>query len=134
MSLIYWLYRYLGHMNQLTDSDNQVLFPGQQGQPVKLALLPFAHASQAPIQNELEPARLPVKEYLTHFFQLTPAEAELTRLLVTGKSVAECAEHLGVSIHTVRSHLKKAMSKTRTNRQGALIGLLLRQLNRVDGH
>ncbi len=86
------------------------------------------------IQKELEPRRLPVNEYLKQVFRFTPAEVEFTKLLLSGKSVAECAKELNVSVHTARSHLKKAMFKTRTNRQGALIGLLLRKMNLLDGH
>jgi len=77
------------------------------------------------IRPETEP--LSISAYVSHVFGLTRAEAAFARLLITGKSVAECASELGVSIHTARSHLKKAMAKTGTNRQGALIGLLLRQ-------
>jgi len=74
-----------------------------------------------------ENAPLTISAYVSHVFGLTRAEAAFARLLITGKSVAECASELGVSIHTARSHLKKAMAKTGTNRQGALIGLLLRR-------
>jgi len=82
----------------------------------------FAHPGT---KQETEP--LSISAYIGHVFGLTRAEAKFARLLVTGKSVAECAGELGVSIHTARSHLKKAMAKTGTNRQGALIGVLLRR-------
>ena len=70
---------------------------------------------------------LSISAYISHVFGLTRAEMAFARLLITGKSVAECASEMGVSIHTARSHLKRAMAKTGTNRQGALIGLLLRR-------
>ena len=69
-------------------------------------------------------------EYLKQVFRFTPAETKFVKTLLTGKSVAECAAELGVSVHTARSHLKKVMWKTKTKRQGALIGLLIGHLNR----
>jgi DNA-binding CsgD family transcriptional regulator len=62
---------------------------------------------------------------LTELYGLTPAEARLASLLVTGKSLGEAGEELGVSSNTVRTHLKRIFEKTETNRQGDLIRLLL---------
>jgi len=42
---------------------------------------------------------------------LTARELEIMRLLATGKSNSEVAQHLGISTHTVRSHVQSALSK-----------------------
>jgi DNA-binding CsgD family transcriptional regulator len=126
------------------DSNKEVLLSGPLQSPSCDLLLfsttghlpdgTLVNEQEAPIQKELEPRRLPVNDYLKQVFRFTPAEVEFTKLLLAGKSVAECAAELNVSVHTARSHLKKAMFKTNTNRQGALIGLLLRKMNLLDGH
>lgn len=63
---------------------------------------------------------------LQHSFALTPAEARFASILMAGKSVAEAATELQVSMHTARTHLKRILSKTGTRRQGELIHLLLK--------
>jgi DNA-binding CsgD family transcriptional regulator len=46
--------------------------------------------------------------------------------LACGLSVAESADRLHVSHHTVRSHLKSLFLKTGTTLQSALVSLILR--------
>ena len=58
-------------------------------------------------------------------YQLTAAEARLAKLLVSGDSLAVIADRLGVSHNTVRNQLKSIFSKTGTNRQSELVGLIL---------
>ena len=54
---------------------------------------------------------------------LTQAEERLSELLARGYCIRDCADMLGISIHTARCHLKRAMHKTRTNRQEQLVAL-----------
>jgi DNA-binding CsgD family transcriptional regulator len=58
-------------------------------------------------------------------FGLTRSEAALALRLAQGRSVAESAAELNVSLNTVRTHLKRIYSKTDTRRQGELVSLLL---------
>lgn len=58
-------------------------------------------------------------------FDLTATEARLAALLAQGQSPTQAAAVLGVSLCTVRSHLKAILAKTGTHRQAALVGLLL---------
>ena len=58
-------------------------------------------------------------------FGLTGAEARLARLLVGGASLAEAAERLRIQEPTARTYLKQMFLKTGTNRQAALVRLLL---------
>lgn len=42
---------------------------------------------------------------------LAPREVEVLQVLATGKSTQEAAAELGISVHTLRTHLKKSMTK-----------------------
>lgn len=58
-------------------------------------------------------------------YGLTPAEGRLAALLASGKHIESAAHLLGVSIHTVRTHLKHIFSKTETSSQSDLVRLIL---------
>lgn len=58
-------------------------------------------------------------------YGLTPAEARLASRLVRGMSPAQAASALGLTVNTVRTHLKRIFSKTETRRQSDLVRLLL---------
>jgi DNA-binding CsgD family transcriptional regulator len=58
-------------------------------------------------------------------FGLTPAEADLALDLLSGLPIGRIAASTGRSIHTMRTHLSRVMSKTGTRRQSDLIRLLL---------
>jgi DNA-binding CsgD family transcriptional regulator len=65
---------------------------------------------------------------LREMFSLTPAEARVTGKLIQGRSAEEIAVDLGLSVGTVRTHIRRVLSKTATGRQGELISLVLRLL------
>ena len=62
---------------------------------------------------------------LTRLYALTRSEANFAILLMRGKTVEQAAEHLFISIHTARTHLKRILLKTDTIRQAELLRLLL---------
>jgi DNA-binding CsgD family transcriptional regulator len=62
---------------------------------------------------------------LCRLYGLTPAEGRLAALLASGKHIESAALLLGVSIHTVRTHLKHIFSKTETSSQSDLVRLIL---------
>jgi len=62
---------------------------------------------------------------LCQLFGLTPAEAKVCGVLLKGKSPKEAADELQITIGTVRTHLKRILSKTETSRQSDLIHVLL---------
>jgi DNA-binding CsgD family transcriptional regulator len=66
----------------------------------------------------------PSGELLAGLFDLTPAEARLARALVEGRTLDAIAAEAGVSLGTVRGHLKQVLSKTATHRQAELVSLL----------
>lgn len=63
---------------------------------------------------------------LRHWFRLTMREADLAMLLIDGRSLADCARVMGVSIETIRTHLDGLFAKTQTHRQAELVSALLR--------
>ena len=73
-----------------------------------------------------ESRREPDPTVLRVLFSLTPAEARVTGKLAAGRSAETIAKELGVSLETVRTHIRRALSKTSTERQGELISLVLR--------
>jgi DNA-binding CsgD family transcriptional regulator len=72
-----------------------------------------------------EGGHISTSEVLETLYQLTPAEAELVRLIAEGRSLEEVAAERGVTMNTVRSQLKQVFSKTETSRQGELVHLVL---------
>jgi len=65
------------------------------------------------------------KELLASLYRLTPAEAQLSALLMQGKSLHEAAVLLRVKKDTVRKQLQAVFAKTHTSRQGILIRLFM---------
>lgn len=56
-------------------------------------------------------------------FALTPAQARLAGLVLSGTGLSDCARRLGVSENTVRSHLKQIYQKTDCHGQLDLVRL-----------
>ena len=64
-------------------------------------------------------------------FRLSPAQARVSVMIITGHSLADTARRLHVSENTARSHLKQVFQKTNTHGQMELVHLHSR--NCVDG-
>ena len=64
-------------------------------------------------------------ENLERLYDLTPAQARLLVALVDGRRLADYAEEAGVSINTVKSHMKQIFEKTGENRQTDLVRRVL---------
>lgn len=54
-------------------------------------------------------------------FNMTQTEADVTLGLARGLSASEMSSIRGTSVHTVRTHLKRALIKTGTHSQAALV-------------
>lgn len=63
-------------------------------------------------------------------FGLTLTEAEVAATLAEGGTLATFASHRGCSLETARTHLKRVLRKTGTNRQADLVRTILNQLAR----
>jgi DNA-binding CsgD family transcriptional regulator len=64
-------------------------------------------------------------EALRRLYGLTPAESALACELAAGCTVAEAARRLSITTGTARARLKVVFGKTGTQRQVALVRLLL---------
>jgi DNA-binding CsgD family transcriptional regulator len=86
----------------------------------------FGTAPQA-LVTIYEPGRLAAPDpfLLSATFDLTPAEARLVSRMCAGLTIQQAAKELGVTINTVKGHLKSIFSKTGTNRQADLTRLLI---------
>jgi DNA-binding CsgD family transcriptional regulator len=83
------------------------------------------NAARAVIFMSDPDGRLGTSAAIETLYGLTPAEAELVRLISEGRSLEQVAAARGVTMNTVRSQLKQVFSKTDTSRQGELVHLVL---------
>ena len=88
--------------------------PGSDARPVAWYVLIFAFGER----REISPAML------TELFALTRAQAAVTSSLYEGHSVDATARKLGLSLNTVRSHLKQVFVKCEVQSQAELLHLL----------
>jgi len=75
--------------------------------------------------NDPEMHNEPPTNVLARLYGLTDAEARLLQSLIVGKKLETVAEEAGVSMNTIRSHLKQVFRKTGTNRQPELVSLVM---------
>lgn len=71
-------------------------------------------------------------EILRELFGLTRTEAAVAQALTEGRALDEIADDFGIGMGTVRSHLKKILSKTATKKQAQLVALLLRSTAGIE--
>jgi DNA-binding CsgD family transcriptional regulator len=83
-----------------------------------------AHPRTAVIVVQRAVPRFLVSEELRHRFGLTPRETEVSQLLARGRSTAELASQLGISIHTARRHAEHVLRKLGVHSRGAAVAML----------
>jgi DNA-binding CsgD family transcriptional regulator len=103
--------------------------------PYRLILMPVQASGAIPMGVSVPAAGIllvdsdsraePDVEALCALFSFTPAEARVVGKLALGRSVEEIAAEAGLCTETVRTHLKRALAKSGTERQGELISLVL---------
>lgn len=76
------------------------------------------------LTDPAEPMRL-CHTLLREVYGFTPAESRATTALMEGGTTAEVAEQLGVSVHTLKSHMKSIYAKTNVEDRARLVKLLL---------
>jgi DNA-binding CsgD family transcriptional regulator len=90
--------------------------PVVAGEPPAYVAVYFYDAAQ-PVR--LDPPRL------AQLYALSEAEIRVAAALAAAPDLAEVARRCGISLHTVRSHIKAIFAKTGTNSQTGLVKLLL---------
>jgi DNA-binding CsgD family transcriptional regulator len=106
--------------------------------PYRLMLMPVQASGVVPLGVSLPAVTVlivdsdsqpePDLAVLRELFSLTPAEARVAGKLVLGQNVHEIAAEASISAETVRTHIKRVLSKTETSRQAELISLILRSI------
>jgi DNA-binding CsgD family transcriptional regulator len=84
----------------------------------------FAEATALLFVTTVTRHAAPHIELIEALFDLTPTEAVIAAQLVEGKSVAEIAQHQGISQNATRMQLKSVFAKTGVGRQAELVSLL----------
>lgn len=114
-----------------------IALPGaEDGPPIAVVAEPLAPAhsdclGHSPMPgavlfiSDSEASIRPSVERLRVVYNLTPAEARLTALLVDGCDIPSAARTLGVSVNTVKYHLKSVFEKVGVSRQAQLIRRVL---------
>jgi DNA-binding CsgD family transcriptional regulator len=70
---------------------------------------------------------------LSDIYRLTRTEREVARCVADGDSLQEVARRLGVTLATIRTHLRSIFAKTGTSRQAELVRLLIQSCSvRID--
>jgi DNA-binding CsgD family transcriptional regulator len=77
------------------------------------------------IQNPVDFAAPPMEAF-AGLYGLSSAERKVLEHIADGKPPQETADHLGISVNTVKTHLQKIFAKTNTGRQADLIHLVTR--------
>ena len=83
-----------------------------------------AHAAAVIALTPVTLPAAPPLDLIRSLFDLTPAEARVASALVTGETLDEIAAGAGLSRHTVRSQLSRAMEKMGCTRQAEMVALL----------
>ena len=65
---------------------------------------------------------------LRELFGFTRTEAAVAAALGQGQSLEDIATDMGISLATVRTHLKRILAKTGTHRQAQAVALLARSV------
>ena len=84
----------------------------------------FVHCAGILALTQVTRPQAPPVELVQALFDLTPAEARVARSLASGKTAENIAEDGGVSLNTVRTHVRGVLEKTGCNRQAEVIALL----------
>lgn len=98
--------------------------------PTPKTLGPWLPASATWIALLIDPARRETlaRQHIQERFSLTSREAEAALGMLRDTPPAELATHMGVSIQTLRSHLKQVYSKCGVHRRVELIRVLADEL------
>lgn len=108
------------------------IMAGEQHPAVIVHLVPvrgaardvFARSSVIMIATPVVPKEVPGATVLQALFDLTPAEARVAREVGSGRTVAQIAKALGLSLTTIRNQIAAVLAKSGLHRQVDLVSLL----------
>ncbi len=79
--------------------------------------------------HDPDTAPVPDEQLLKTYFDLTPAEAQLTTVLCTGHSLPTAARDASISVNTARTHLRSVFRKVGVHSQAALVQRITQSLH-----
>ncbi len=103
---------------------------GNGHRPLRVLVTPISNGASAPhvavlvFIFDIHPERVISHDVLRDLYGLTAAQAAVTAYLFEGQSVEQTAQLLGLSVNTVRSHLKHIFTKCDVHSQTDLLHLL----------
>jgi DNA-binding CsgD family transcriptional regulator len=124
-----------GQGSEAEDGGLLLLARGPHRAPVTVSVLPFRREepillSRRPVAIVFtsDPDRTPAppEARIKLRYGLTPAETAFAIEIVKGDGIQACADRLGISRATARTHLSHIFRKTSTSRQAELVRLLSR--------
>jgi DNA-binding CsgD family transcriptional regulator len=84
----------------------------------------FGGCSAALVLTPVTLPRAPPVELVQSLFDLTPAEARVARDLASGKTAQDIASEGGLSLNTIRTHVRGVLEKTGCTRQVDIVAIL----------
>ena len=111
-------------------SPGSSVIPEPNGEKIYAAvmMLPGERASRAIFLKREEPDIPAIGRHLAATFAMTPREISVVVPLLQGKSPAEIADMLGISMPTVRTHFQRLYDKTGAATQADLVRLVLQSM------
>jgi DNA-binding CsgD family transcriptional regulator len=113
--------------------DALVVARGPDRTPMMVSVLPFhryepillsQHPAAIVFTSDPDRAQQPTAARIKLLYGLTPAEAAFAVEIAKGDGIQACADRLGISRSTARTHLLHIFRKTDTSRQAELVRLL----------
>ncbi len=92
---------------------------------MEVSVLSLDAECSAVIIGDPSRAIAPRPEHLRRLYGLTPTEARVAAAVVQGAGGQSAARELGMSVNTLRRHLKSVFIKTQVERQSELVRVLL---------
>jgi DNA-binding CsgD family transcriptional regulator len=84
----------------------------------------FVRCAAALVLTPVALPQAPPVELVRSLFDLTAAEARVARSLASGQAADDIASAAGVSLNTIRTHVRGVLEKTGCNRQSEVVALL----------
>lgn len=116
-----------------TDGGLLLLSRGRNRAPITVSVLPFRRNEPMPLlrrpaaillTSDPDRASEPTMAQIKLRYGLTPAETAFAAEIFKGDGIQACADRLGISRSTARTHLMQIFRKTNTSRQAELVRLL----------
>jgi DNA-binding CsgD family transcriptional regulator/PAS domain-containing protein len=118
----------------MDEREDEIAISGPPGNPpLVLRIAPIRHSAvdragrRRPVAAVFTTRPIESTEtagHLCEFYRMTPAEARLTTLIISGYSLLAAAAELHITKNTARTHMKRIYLKTEIHRQVDLIRLL----------